>query len=449
MEIVVLILRMCFKRGLGSVSDSQTSFDQIDMAHTGEPATPADGRRVSRISPSLRATLLASPLLDEFTTGLIVVALPLIRDEFHLTYEQAGFLFTFGSISSMAIEPLVNLLSDHRSKRPFIVSGLLICAMSYLLTSVSTSYGMLLLAFALLFPGLGMALDLAQATLIDAAPNASSHTMTRWTVLAGVGDLLAPLAVGTMTALGLSWRVLSAFGAALWFGAAAVTWPQRFPRRTDLAPTDEDENESPLWRQLTVAVREALRDRTLLRWSAVVLLCTMLDEVFLAFMGLYLRDALHARAWEISLALGSFLAGSMIALVILDRMHTWRAQHGEQVRGERVLLWLALGTLASIAILLAAHTLWLTTIALFFIGGGAAGWYPLAKAAAYDTRPGKTGVVRAVISIGAPFETVLPTIVGIIAGHFGIVVGIAFLGLAPLGVLALLPYGSSTRRRAK
>lgn len=411
--------------------DHQNSLSASDTHLGGWPAP--------HLSSSLRATLLISPLLDELTTGILVVALPLLRDEFHLRYEQVGFLFTVGTLSSMVIEPLINLLSDRHSKRLFIVCGMLSLVMSYILTSASSSYGMLLLAFALIFPGLGIALDLAQATLIDAAPDASSHTMTRWTVMAGVGDLLAPLAVGTVTAVGLSWRVLCLFTAALWFGAAAIVWPQRFPQHPAPTPDAGAGEENSLWQQLALAFTEALRDRTLLRWAGVVLLCTMLDEVFLAFMGLYLRDALRATPWEISLALGSFLIGGMVGLVILDRMHTWLVRREGKVRGERVLPWLAVLVLVNIAILLVARNLPITIMALFFVGAGAAGWYPLAKAAAYDTRPGRTGVVRAVISVGAPFETVLPALVGIIAGHFGIIAGIAFLGLAPLGVLALTP----------
>lgn len=428
------------------MSDYETSLDHIDATHAGKPANVSDERfsderHGSRLSSSLRATLLTSPLLDELTIGVLVVALPLIRDELRLSYEQAGFLFTIGSLSSMVIEPLVNLLSDRHSKRPFVVAGMLSLVLSFVFTSVSSSYGMLLLAFALIFPSIGVALDLAQATLIDAAPDRASHTMTRWTVMAGIGDLLAPLAVGVITAVGLSWRVLCLCGAALWLGAAAVVWPQRFPQRAELTPSNDAEEESPLWRQLAIVFGEALRDSTLLRWAGVVLLCTMLDEVFLAFMGLYLRDALHATTWEMSLALGSFLVGGMVGLVILDRMHIVTAQRGKTIRGEQVLVWLALGVLLNIAVLLVAHTLWITTATLFLIGAGASGWYPLAKAAAYDTRPGKTGLVRAVIAVGAPFETVLPTIVGIIAGRFSIAAGIAFLGLAPLGVLALVPHG--------
>lgn len=417
----------------------QDSLDRTEIVHAHEPTSANGAGRAIPLSSSLRATLLTSPLLDELTFGILVVALPLIRDEFHLTYEQVGFLFTVGTISSMAIEPLINLLSDRHSKRLLIVSGMLSLVMSFIITGVSSSYGMLLLSFALIFPGIGIALDLAQATVIDAAPDAASHTMTRWTIMASVGDLLAPLAVGIVTSLGLSWRLLCLFGAAVWFGGAGVIWPQRFPQRPDLAAGDDAEDDGSLWQQLTLVFTEALQDKILLRWAGVVLLCTMLDEVFLAFMGLYLRDALHATGAEISLALGAFLSGGMVGLVILDRVHTQLARRGKKMRGERVLLWLALLTLPCIVILLIAHSLWITTIALFFTGAGAAGWYPLAKAAAYDTRPGRTGAVRAVISIGAPFETVLPALVGVIAGHFGIIAGIAFLGLAPLAVLALLP----------
>ncbi|MGZ3681458.1 MAG: MFS transporter [Ktedonobacterales bacterium] len=419
--------------------DHQTSFSQIDTAHTGEPVSASNNGRAFRLSSSLRATLLTSPLLDELTFGILVVALPLMRDEFHLSYEQAGFLFTVGSLSAMVIEPVINLLSDRHSKRLFIVLGMLSLVMSFLLTSVISNYGLLLLAFALIFPGIGIALDLAQATLIDAAPDASSHTMTRWTIMAGVGDLLAPLAVGVITGVGLSWRILCLFAAALWGGAAATVWPQRFPQRPTLAQHDGEEDEGSLWRQLALAFTEGLRDKTLLRWAGVVLLCTMLDEVFLAFMGLYLRDALHATGWEISVALGALLGGGMVGLVGLDRMHAWLRRRGSRMQSERVLPWLAVFTLVTIPIILIAHTIWIVTLALFFTGAGVTGWYPLAKASAYDLRPGRTGLVRAVIAVGSPFEMILPTIVGIISGHFGIATGIAFLGLAPVGVLVLTP----------
>jgi len=77
---------------------------------------------------------------------------------------------------------------------------------------------------------------------------------------------------------------------------------------------------------------------------------------------------------------------------------------------------------------------------LFVIGFGSSGLYPIAKAEAYARQPGHSGTVRAIISFGAPFEVVLPGIVGLIAGHFGILFGLGFLGLAPLLILVLKPH---------
>ena len=422
-----------------------TSLDPPDTTPVTEAARASEGLDARALASSLRATLLASPLLDELTTGLLVVALPLIRDEFHLTYEQAGFLFTVGALSSMLFEPLINLLSDRVSKRLFIVCGMFSLVMSFTLTGAASSYGMLLLAFALISPGFGAALDLAQATLIDAAPHVASRTMTRWTVMASVGDLLAPLTVGIVTGFGLPWRVLCVLGAALWLVAAVFTWPQRFPQAPISPPADDATAERSLWQTITTAFIEALRDRTLRRWAGVVLVCTMLDEVFLAFMGLYLHDGMHATTWELSLGLGALLVGGLLGLVVLDRVHAQLARRGATMRSDKVLLWLAVVVLTNIIMLLVTHTLWVVIVTLFFIGAGASGWYPLAKAAAYDMRPGRTGVVRAVLSLGAPLDIVLPAAIGIVAGHFGIMAGIAFLGLAPLAVLALIPYGRSNR----
>jgi hypothetical protein len=55
-------------------------------------------------------------------------------------------------------------------------------------------------------------------------------------------------------------------------------------------------------------------------------------------------------------------------------------------------------------------------------------------------------MVRTLISLGGPFEIVLPGIVGLIASNSGIRAGVAVLGIAPLLVLLLLP-GTMTQRQ--
>jgi hypothetical protein len=73
------------------------------------------------------------------------------------------------------------------------------------------------------------------------------------------------------------------------------------------------------------------------------------------------------------------------------------------------------------------------------IGFGASGLYPIAKAEAYARQPGRSGTVRAIINLGAPFEVALPGITGLIAARFGLLASLGFLGLAPLLILILMP----------
>lgn len=376
----------------------------------------------------LVSTLLGIELLDELLTGLPIAALPLIRDGLHLSYTQVGLLFTVGSLAGMLLEPGLLLFSDRGSKRWLIVAGLLGLAASDLLSGSAPNFLWLLLAFVLGSPAGGATVGLSQAALIDQAPQDAERTMTRWTIAGSVGDVLSPLAVAGLLALGLGWRSLFLASAAVWLSAALVLWLQRVPRTTSAGAA---ETEQPSVGVLA-GFRAALRDLRLLRWAIVVRLCSMVDEIFLGFAALYLRDVRHASAPLTSLLLAVGMVGTVLGLLALH----WLLK---RVAGPALLPWLALLTLLGVVGLLLAPTLWLAAGALFLFDLSAAGWYPIAKAAAYARMPGRTGTIQAVITLGDPFEVALPLMVGALAGQFGVLAGLAFLGLAPLGVLLLAP----------
>ncbi|HLZ22889.1 MAG TPA: MFS transporter [Ktedonobacterales bacterium] len=388
-----------------------------------------------------RATLLTTALLDELTSGFPVVALPLLRDRLHLTYAQAGFLFTAGALSSLVIEPALNLLADRGSKRPLIASGMLALAVAFVILGLAVSYPMLILGFVVFFPATGAAVGLSQAALVDARPADAPRTLARWTLLSGVGDLLSPLAVVVLLALGQGWPAICALGAAVWLAILPLFLSQRYianqsPPPALSAPMDEDAGAG-----VRIGLRAVLRDTLLIRWVAVGVLCNMLDEIFLAFAALYLRDRLHASAEAVTLTVLAGTVGALLSLVVLERLLA-------RIDGPRLLPWFALLTLAAVVTFLLAPGLALAAAALFIVNLGAAGWYPIAQAAAYARAPGRSGAVLAVTSISAPFEIAMPGIVGMLAAHYGISAGVAFLGLAPLGVLVLAPRSPDLTRRS-
>jgi len=376
-------------------------------------------------------------LLDEVVTGFPVVGLPLLRDQFGLSYEQVGVLFGLSALCGMILDPIINLLSDRGSKRWWVLAGLLGLVLSFVLMGSVHNFGFLLLAFALYVPASNAAVGLSEAILIDQAPQNSTRTMTRWVLLSSIGDLLSPLVVALFVTLHLGWSALCWLGAAIWLSVAMIIGRNRFPTPTVAADTINASPQVNPW----MSLRAALRDPVLLRWAALALIPTMMDEVFFGFVSLYLRDALRASQAAIGLILALALAGALFGLFTLDRLFKSRA-----IPPQRLLLWLVLLNLVGVIGLLTTRSIELAACTLFVIGFGAAGWFPIAQAEAYARLPGRSGTVRVVASLGAPFEVALPAIVGFIAGRFGLLAGVGFLGLAPVMMLMLFPWRKKIRR---
>lgn len=383
-----------------------------------------------------RPFLLCMGLLDEIVSGLPVVGLPLLRDRLGLDYGQVGLLFTLTALAGLVLDPLINLFSDRRSKKPWVLGGLLVLSVAFFVIATTTNYLLLCLAFMVYYPAAGAAAEQAQAVVIDAAPEESTRTMTRWTLLSGIGDFVAPLLAAGFVALHLGWTELCWLACALWLLAALLLAPLRFPAPSPVVSSQE-EAETSVW----INLRAALHDPLLLRWSALAIVPNMLDEVFLGFVALYLRDVWHLGEALIALILTLQMLASLLGLFLLERVLLPR-----HLKPVFLLTWLSLLTLAGVLALLLVHTLWIVVMALLLIDLSCAGWYPLAMAEAYACRPGRSGVVRAVINLGTPFDMALPGAVGLIAASAGILSGLGLLGLAPVLMLLLLPRRERRKR---
>ena len=375
----------------------------------------------------LRITLLSMGMFDEIITGFTIVGLPLLRDQLGLSYTQIGLLFVVQSLASILLDPLLNLLTDRGSKRFWILGGLLILTLSFILRGSTHSFVLLLLAFGVLFPADEMAVGLSQAVLIELNPSQETQVMTRYELLSGIGDFLGPLLVTVLVSVHMGWTGLSWLAASIWLVLAILIGTQRFPRSSTMS-----DDEPTSFKMLLGRLRSALRDPVLLRWVALATIPTMVDEVFLGFMALYLRDVLHVSQATIGLVVAIHTFGALLGLFLLDRFLLKRTTP------RQLLLWLSLLVLVGMVCLLSIHIVWVVTLALFVIGLSASGWYPVANGQAYARLPGHASIVRAVMSLFVAVDVAIPGIVSIIADHYGLTAGLGFLGLAPVLMLLLL-----------
>jgi MFS family permease len=377
----------------------------------------------------LRLTLFSAPLLDEVISGFLSIGLPLASKQLGLDYTQVGLLFGIGALASLFLDPFVNLLSDRYAKRYWILAGLLLMGVGFALAAGTHNFVLLVCAFALIYVADSAATGLSEAALIDQNPQESARTMTRWTIMASIGDLLGPILVSLILIQAAGWSKLCWIACIACLVMACILGIQHFPQPVQ---NDDDEEDTPSVRLLD-GLREALHDTELVRWTMLSLIPTMLDEIFIVYATFYLRDVLSINTGTIGILIALHMIGGFLSLFVLDRVLLQR------MTPERLLTCLALLVIASMVGFLTLRSIIWAAVMLFFLGLGVAGLYPIATAEAYKRFPGRSGTVRAVASLGAPFEVVLPYITGFVAGRFGVVASLCLLGTAPLLILLLRP----------
>lgn len=363
-------------------------------------------------------------MLDELASGAPTTGAPEIQRAFGLAHASTTLvIFVVPAIVGLVVEPLVFLASDRHPRKWFVAGGLGVMAASAFAAALAPNAATLAGAIACWYVAAGASASLSQATLVDRAPEHRARTMTRWTLFAAVGDLLAPIAAGGLAALGLSWRAsFVVVGCALAIWCIAIT-ASRFPG-TQPAPAGEPA--PPLWRSL----REALRDRVLVLWLLGLALCDLLDEILVVFASLHVRIELGAGPGWQSAILAGFVIGSLVGLAVLDRL---LARCAEDT------LLVGCGLLCTVAYMawIGAPSLLASAILIVPVGATSATLYPLAAARAYARCPGRSGVVLAGGHLFTPLGLALPWLLGVVADRAGTLVALALLVAQPLGLTLL------------
>ena len=388
---------------------------------------------VSRGAILGRGILLSYGLVDEVVTAIPVIGAPLLRAALGLTYAQLGLLFAVAALSGFLFEPALSLWSGRHGQRWWILGALGALTVCFAALGLADTYGELLVLFACYYPAVGVAVGLAQVVVVDEAADATS-IMTRWTLLAGIGDIVGPLAITAIAASHRGWHALAWLGAALWAGllVATVRVPFAPTPSSRQGPEGGRRGSSGTWS----LVLEALATPTLWRWAILAWIPTMIDELLLAFAALYLHDARHASEAEVGLLITATLVAAMAALALLDRVAVLKAMADQRPR--RLLAVMAVGVLFGMVGFVTGTTPLAAGGGLLVVGFFGAGWYPIAQGQTFAQSPGRTVVVRALGSLGAPLEALLAAAVGFVAQRWGLTAAVACIATAPLLLLAAL-----------
>src|SRR5205807_2376599 len=144
--------------------------------------------------------------MDELVGGTRAAAWPLIRDGLSLSYAQIGLVLALPGFVGSALDPLIGILGDTSRRRALIVAGGVVFALSAALTSTAVGFWTLLVALVLGNPASGAFVSLAQATLMDLAPDKRERNMVRWTFAGSFGYVGGPLLLAAALWLGIGWR---------------------------------------------------------------------------------------------------------------------------------------------------------------------------------------------------------------------------------------------------
>ncbi|MFO0728072.1 MAG: MFS transporter [Myxococcota bacterium] len=382
-------------------------------------------------------------LLDELASGVPVLGAPDLRAAFELRYGGTAWIILVGPILlATFIEAPLLARSDRWPRERSIAVALLFQAVFLGLAGLTTHPWGLALALGLWGAAAGVTTGVAQAALIAETPGEEERVLARWAFFGSLGDALAPPLVGASLAILGSLRpALFAVAAVLLFQALAIAL---LPRESSLQTAGgggdepaEEEEADPSW---GAALRTALRAPGLLLWLGAAQLCTLLDEIVVAFGGMYMRDVGAVEPALRSAAFLLFAAAGALALAVVDRL---LVRHPPELvlRFSALLCGLSFGAwffLRDPAPMLLAFAL---------VGAFAAPLYPMAQAQAFRASPGRPGRVAAVEKLLAPIDALAPLVLGWIADRAGIQVAVALLVLEPLGLLVISLTTSLTSRR--
>jgi MFS transporter, FSR family, fosmidomycin resistance protein len=376
------------------------------------------------------AAALAVAAVDELVDGTKSAALPLIRQDLHLSYGQIGLLASVPLLLGSVLELPLGVLAGHgRARRAAVAGGGIVFILALVAVATARSFAGLLVAFVAFFPASGAFVSLTQSGLMDADPPRQEQHMARWELAASAGSVGGPILLAAVLAAGGGWRAaylaLAGCAGAAWLAILRQRPAPRAPdTRTPPRQTSGPGGDAVAARRGAARrVAGGLREPGVLRWLLLIQACDLLLDILTGFLGLYLVDVVHATkeqaALGVAIRLGAWLAGDVLVIRVLER-----------VNGLSVLRVSVAAAAVLYPAFLLAPGLWPKLVLLVGLTVVTAPWYPVLQAQLYRSLPGQSGVAVSLSSAAGLLGGVAPLVVGFLAERFGLCWALTSLAVA-------------------
>jgi FSR family fosmidomycin resistance protein-like MFS transporter len=274
--------------------------------------------RTLRRSALFVCLLLVIEFLDEVVFSAREAALPLIRDDLGLSYDQIGLLLSLPMIFASLVEPILFTLADVWRRKWIILGGGVLFGVELLVVALAQDFAVLLIAMFWLAPASGAFVSVSQAALMDTDPQRHESLMAKWTAAGSVGVVVGPLGLGAMIWLGGGWRGL--FGLFALLTTLIILFAVRLPfpqHITEETPTSLNAGLRGVWR--------GLRDKNVLRWLILLDFSDLMLDVLLSYLALYMVDVTGVDAGRTGIAVavwtGVGLLGDALLIPLLERVN--------------------------------------------------------------------------------------------------------------------------------
>jgi len=341
---------------------------------------------------ALLALLMAMTAIGPLTLNILVPAVPNLVVTMNTdpdTVQLTISLYLFGlAVSQLALGPL----SDRFGRRPVVIAGLALTALSSVVAIAMSSIGALIAARVIQALGASTGLVIGRAIVRDLYDRERAASMIGWvTTVMVVAPMVAPL-IGGLLDTTLGWESIFVFIAVASF--AVLAWAF-----LGLPETRPDHITGGGFRFIAGETRELFRDRN---FNGYVLVSAIATATFFAFLGggphlvigIMGRSSAEYGAWFALTAFG-YMVGNLIAARMSPRFgvdNMIRAGVGLQILGAVISI-----VLATLYPLGGPETVF---PAQFLLSCGNVIFLPNAIAGAISVRPLAAGTASGIVGFG-------------------------------------------------